>query len=162
MRIPPHHYALVGSLWNELEQALHEAGTTGATADLKIRSLRHRMGPHAVRRLHYVRLQRNRLMHFPTRPLEDPAEWERACRESIARVRALRSSDVPRQMRSHAAHHRPRTPRPPASSGTSVPFWMKALGGGLMAWVVLQDARLTELAGLALIAWAVLSVVRKG
>jgi hypothetical protein len=89
MRVPPHHYSLVGPLWVELEQALLDSGATGSSAEARIRSVEKRLRQQAVRRLHYVRMQRNQLMHAPPRPLDDAHEWERACRQSIRLLQSI-------------------------------------------------------------------------
>lgn len=179
-RVPPAHYALVGPLWVELEDALHRAGARGVGASWQIRSLHRRLSPQQVARLHYLRVQRNRLSHRPARPLSNAAEWERSCREAIRDLHVLArlSGGVRRPAifdlhslwdpKSRGPSSRPsgHSPAlPPARSHVLPPFrrriepddswptWAKGLAWGLGAWVVLTHEALLSLAMLALLGW---------
>lgn len=93
MAAPKDHYALVGPLWAELEQALHESEVEGETVDEKINSLRSRLSSEVISGLHYVRKERNALVHREAKPLANPSEWEDICRKSITEVRGRQSSN---------------------------------------------------------------------
>lgn len=147
-RIPSHHYSLVGPLWVELEQALFESGATGASAEARIRSIEARLGPQGVRRLHYVRMQRNQLMHAPPRPLDDAREWEQACRQSIDLLRAITRT------RHRAGRARLRR-RPSVVANASSRPWQVVAVGILAAAAVLSGARYIELICTALMAWLI-------
>jgi hypothetical protein len=169
--VPASHYALVGPLWVQIEQALDEAGARGAGARWQMHSLRHRLSREQVARLHYIRLQRNRLMHFPPRALDDPSRWERSCREAIndlrrgthlARPASGTRPPGPGAIRrapgghAHALiHPSPRRPagHPRPSDRDHWPTWAKGVAWGLGAWVVLTHEALLSLAMLAFLGW---------
>lgn len=75
MPIPPRHYTLVGPLWSRFEEALQQSGASGSTAEQQINSLKRRLSAEQIRRMHYVRLQRNALQHAHPRALSDPDKW---------------------------------------------------------------------------------------
>ncbi|MBK6803321.1 MAG: hypothetical protein IPG83_18070 [Novosphingobium sp.] len=80
------HHDLVGVYWPLFERALASAGATGDNSAKKISSLRGRLGPEAIRQMHYLRTQRNRLVHAPALPLKDANHWETLCRASIRQL----------------------------------------------------------------------------
>lgn len=166
MVAPPSHHALVGPLWADLETALQDSGALGRNAKEQINSLRGRLPPPALHRLHYVRLQRNRVTHAPTRPLSNPALWERACREAIRDVRVAAgrrapgwsgtpSSGVPTFLR---RTHLKRTGTDRRRTSDDLPAWAKVLAWGLGAYVVLQNESLTVIVGLGFICWLIWSI----
>lgn len=167
MSAPPSHYALVGPLWAELEQVLADAGAVGHSADDQINSLRARLGARSTRRLHGVRMQRNRLMHSPPQPLPDPLRWERECRDAIADVRTLcrfhRADPTWREKRHHMPGHVPRHPSHFRSHHVQRrwPLWARAAAWGLGGYVVLTNEALTVMSALAVIGLLVWSIVGK-
>lgn len=88
--IPPEHFTLVGPLWSRFEGSLHDSGASGESAEEMINSLRNKVSRELIDRMHYVRMERNALNHFPARPLADPQRWESWCKEAIS---ALSDSD---------------------------------------------------------------------
>lgn len=186
MPAPPTHFALVGLLWTDFEQALRNAGASGASAKQQIDSLRHRLPRHDLAQMHYVRLQRNSVMHAPSRPLANPVLWERLCREGVQTLRALpargtapwppvRSGSSAPRVRSYAPAPvrggaaragraagplRP-APRRRGGGDDGFPLWAKVLAWGGGAYVVLNNETLTSLAGLGGICWLLWSIFGK-
>ena len=158
MAAPPSHYGLVGPLFGELEQALIDLGASGHTIEERMRSIQGRLPSSAVRRLHYVRQERNALTHPPHRPLRDPTRWERECRHAIRDVRNLRPGRrrvvprlQPRRASVAAASTYRRSPTPRDSRSGAWPWWAKAAAIGVVGYVVLTNETLTSMAALAVI-----------
>ena len=126
MAAPSDHYALVGPLWSELEQALVDAGGTGDSAEEMINSLRAKLSRSRSDALHYVRMERNALQHRQAKPLTDSSKWERLCRESISDLRPRSSSA---------------TVFGDGASG----LLFKVVAWGFGAYIVLRNERLMEL-----------------
>lgn len=166
MSVPPSHYALVGPLWTDLEEALHDAGAVGPTAKSQIDSLRSRLGASSTRRLHDVREERNRLTHKWPRPLRNPPRWERDCRAAISDLRALsgsrRAMPTPHRARPHfrrypVHHHSHPVTRHRRGRW---PFWARASACGIGGYLIFSNETLTVMAAFSLIGLVVWSIVR--
>lgn len=75
MNTPDEHWLLVKNLWLPIENGLDTLGAIGEDAREKIDSLAGRLSSSLIDQLHYLRMERNALIH-KNKPLGDHKRWE--------------------------------------------------------------------------------------
>lgn len=75
MNAPDEHWLLVKNLWLPIENGLDTLGAIGEDAREKIDSLAGKLSNSLIDQLHYLRMERNALIHN-NRPLGDYKRWE--------------------------------------------------------------------------------------
>lgn len=76
MSAPDEHWLLVKNLWLPVENNLELLGASGEDVREKIDSLSPMLGVDITNKLHYLRMERNKLLH-ENRPLNDAGKWEK-------------------------------------------------------------------------------------
>lgn len=74
MNAPDEHWLLVKNLWLPIENTLDKIGAVGDDAREKIDSLAGRLSSSLIDQLHYLRMERNALIH-KNKPLSDLTHW---------------------------------------------------------------------------------------
>lgn len=87
MTAPDEHWLLVKRHWLPIEAALVARAADGDTVQ-KIDSLAGQLPASVIDQLHYLRMERNALLH-KNRPLTNATKWASAARETQAALEAL-------------------------------------------------------------------------
>ena len=87
MNAPDEHWLLVKNLWLPIESALDSLGAVGEDAREKIDSLAGKLGNSLISELHYLRMERNALIH-KNKPLVDSDRWKSAAISSQAAIQS--------------------------------------------------------------------------
>ena len=82
MTAPDEHYVVVGNPWVELERAVKRSGGTGEDMAERIGSLKDKLPAVTINYLHYLRTERNALIHDGT-ALSEPDVWKERCSEVL-------------------------------------------------------------------------------
>lgn len=91
MSAPDEHYAVVGNQWVELERAVKSSGGTGEDMAERISSLKDKLPASTIKHLHYLRTERNALVHEGS-PLSSPDVWKARCSEVLDQLAPARSA----------------------------------------------------------------------
>lgn len=90
MDAPDDHWLLVKNLWLPIEKSINNAGAIGDDINEKIESLAGVIKKSVIDDLHYLRMERNALIH-KNKPLQDYKLWQEKAAASILHLRPLAS-----------------------------------------------------------------------
>lgn len=82
---PDEHWLLVKNFWLPIENRLDALGAVGEDAREKIDSLNGKLPSAVIDQLHYLRKERNALLH-KNRPLDDPGRWEVTAKTALSHI----------------------------------------------------------------------------
>lgn len=85
MSAPDEHWLLVKNLWLPIEKGLDLLGANGEDAREKIDSLAEKLDSALIDQLHYLRMERNALIH-KNKALSDSSRWETTAKRVTASI----------------------------------------------------------------------------